>query len=95
MWIMQVPPVLIKVTFLSDHRVWEILLLPHEKISYSLEVGGKISQDSWGTVLYQPANVIILFFFVSRELYKDLWMVVTGLHDLTEEEYRQVLLRSA
>lgn len=31
---------------------------------------------------------IILFF---RELYRGLWMVVTGLHDLTEQEYRQVL----
>ncbi|NXF51884.1 OVCH2 protein, partial [Oceanites oceanicus] len=31
----------------------------------------------------------VLFFFFFRELYRDLWMVVTGLHDLTEQEYRQ------
>lgn len=30
-----------------------------------------------------------IFFFL-REAYRDLWMVVTGLHDLTEQEYRQV-----
>lgn len=30
-------------------------------------------------------------FFFLRELYRDLWMVVTGIHDLTEQEYRQVL----
>ncbi|OXB55598.1 hypothetical protein ASZ78_013010 [Callipepla squamata] len=29
------------------------------------------------------------FFFLLRELYRDLWMVVTGIHDLTEQEYRQ------
>ncbi|POI35152.1 hypothetical protein CIB84_001097 [Bambusicola thoracicus] len=30
-------------------------------------------------------------FFLLRELYRDLWMVVTGIHDLTEQEYRQFL----
>lgn len=30
-------------------------------------------------------------FFSLREAYRDLWMVVTGLHDLTEQEYTQVL----
>lgn len=32
-----------------------------------------------------------IYIFFGRELYRDLWMVVTGLHDLTEQEYRQVL----
>ncbi|XP_041891557.1 ovochymase-2 isoform X1 [Corvus kubaryi] len=42
-----------------------------------------------GAVLTKEWVVTAAHCLNSREAYRDLWMVVTGLHDLTEQEYRQ------
>ncbi|NXY21378.1 OVCH2 protein, partial [Atrichornis clamosus] len=42
-----------------------------------------------GAVLAKEWVVTAAHCLNSREQYRDLWMVVTGLHDLTEQEYRQ------
>ncbi|NXB21861.1 OVCH2 protein, partial [Rhagologus leucostigma] len=42
-----------------------------------------------GAVLAKEWVVTAAHCLNSREAYRDLWMVVTGLHDLTEQEYRQ------
>ncbi|NXT77189.1 OVCH2 protein, partial [Zapornia atra] len=44
-----------------------------------------------GAVLTKEWIVTAAHCFNSKELYRGLWMVVTGLHDLTDQEYRQVL----
>lgn len=40
---------------------------------------------------YTSLRMYLPFYFFFREVYRDLWMVVTGIHDLTDQEYRQVL----
>ncbi|NXS52509.1 OVCH2 protein, partial [Brachypteracias leptosomus] len=59
--------------------------------SWPWQVSVKISDDHicGGAVLAKEWVVTAAHCFNSKELYRDLWMVVTGLHDLTEKEYRQ------
>ncbi|NXV40025.1 OVCH2 protein, partial [Rissa tridactyla] len=59
--------------------------------SWPWQVSIQISDEHicGGAVLAKEWVVTAAHCFNSREPYRDLWMVVTGLHDLTEQEYRQ------
>ncbi|NWZ25938.1 OVCH2 protein, partial [Asarcornis scutulata] len=59
--------------------------------SWPWQVSIQISNEHicGGAVLAKEWVVTAAHCFNSKELYGDLWMVVTGLHDLTEQEYRQ------
>ncbi|NWI69691.1 OVCH2 protein, partial [Todus mexicanus] len=59
--------------------------------SWPWQVSVQISDEHicGGAVLAKEWVVTAAHCFNSKELYRDLWMVVTGLHDLTEKEYRQ------
>ncbi|KFP43111.1 Ovochymase-2, partial [Chlamydotis macqueenii] len=59
--------------------------------SWPWQVSVQISDEHicGGAVLAKEWVVTAAHCFNSKELYRDLWMVVTGLHELTEEEYRQ------
>nr|XP_027323621.1 ovochymase-2 isoform X4 [Anas platyrhynchos] len=59
--------------------------------SWPWQVSIQISNEHicGGAVLAKEWVVTAAHCFNSKELYRDLWMVVTGLHDLTEQEYRQ------
>ncbi|NWZ53476.1 OVCH2 protein, partial [Haliaeetus albicilla] len=59
--------------------------------SWPWQVSVQISDEHicGGAVLAKEWVVTAAHCFNSKELYRDLWMVVTGLHDLTEQEYRQ------
>ncbi|NWH19457.1 OVCH2 protein, partial [Grus americana] len=59
--------------------------------SWPWQVSIQISDEHicGGAVLAKEWVVTAAHCFNSKELYRDLWMVVTGLHDLTEQEYRQ------
>ncbi|NWS55688.1 OVCH2 protein, partial [Chunga burmeisteri] len=59
--------------------------------SWPWQVSVQISDEHicGGAVLAKEWVVTAAHCFNSKELYRDSWMVVTGLHDLTEQEYRQ------
>ncbi|NXW21502.1 OVCH2 protein, partial [Circaetus pectoralis] len=59
--------------------------------SWPWQVSVQISDEHicGGAVLAKEWVVTAAHCFNSKELYRDLWMVVTGLHELTEQEYRQ------
>ncbi|NXD76216.1 OVCH2 protein, partial [Halcyon senegalensis] len=59
--------------------------------SWPWQVSVQISDEHicGGAVLAREWVVTAAHCFNSKELYRDLWMIVTGLHDLTEKEYRQ------
>ncbi|NWH63789.1 OVCH2 protein, partial [Geococcyx californianus] len=59
--------------------------------SWPWQVSVQISDEHicGGAILAKEWVVTAAHCFNSKELYRDLWMVVTGLHDLTEKEYRQ------
>ncbi|NXW31169.1 OVCH2 protein, partial [Phaetusa simplex] len=59
--------------------------------SWPWQVSIQISDEHicGGAVLTKEWVVTAAHCFNSREPYRDLWMVATGLHDLTEQEYRQ------
>ncbi|KAF1676777.1 OVCH2 protein, partial [Pygoscelis papua] len=59
--------------------------------SWPWQVSVQISDEHicGGAVLAKEWVVTAAHCFNSKELYRGLWMVVTGLHDLTEQEYRQ------
>ncbi|NXN18424.1 OVCH2 protein, partial [Indicator maculatus] len=59
--------------------------------SWPWQVSVQISDEHicGGAVLAKEWVVTAAHCFNSKEPYRDLWMVVTGLHDLTEQEYRQ------
>ncbi|NXI52029.1 OVCH2 protein, partial [Chloroceryle aenea] len=59
--------------------------------SWPWQVSVQISDEHicGGAVLAREWVVTAAHCFNSRELYRDLWMIVTGLHDLTGKEYRQ------
>ncbi|NWU55799.1 OVCH2 protein, partial [Dromas ardeola] len=59
--------------------------------SWPWQVSVQISDEHicGGAVLAKEWVVTAAHCFNSREPYRDLWMVVTGLHDLTEQEYSQ------
>ncbi|NXU32006.1 OVCH2 protein, partial [Thalassarche chlororhynchos] len=59
--------------------------------SWPWQVSVQISDEHicGGAVLAKEWVVTAAHCFNSKEQYRDLWMVVTGLHDLTEQEYRQ------
>ncbi|NXN68752.1 OVCH2 protein, partial [Himantopus himantopus] len=59
--------------------------------SWPWQVSVQISDEHicGGAILAKEWVVTAAHCFNSKELYRDLWMVVTGLHDLTEQEYRQ------
>ncbi|NXW97198.1 OVCH2 protein, partial [Larus smithsonianus] len=59
--------------------------------SWPWQVSIQISDEHicGGAVLAKEWVVTAAHCFNSREPYRDLWMVVTGLHDLTKQEYRQ------
>ncbi|XP_068550754.1 ovochymase-2 isoform X2 [Anas acuta] len=59
--------------------------------SWPWQVSIQISNEHicGGAVLAKEWVVTAAHCFNSKEFYRDLWMVVTGLHDLTEQEYRQ------
>ncbi|NXF91668.1 OVCH2 protein, partial [Eubucco bourcierii] len=59
--------------------------------SWPWQVSVQISDEHicGGAVLAKEWVVTAAHCFSSKEPYRDLWMVVTGLHDLTEQEYRQ------
>ncbi|NXP46656.1 OVCH2 protein, partial [Heliornis fulica] len=60
--------------------------------SWPWQVSVQISDEHicGGAVLAKEWVVTAAHCFNSKELYRDFWMVVTGLHDLTDQEYRQV-----
>lgn len=62
--------------------------VPH---SWPWQVSIQISDQHicGGAVLAKEWVITAAHCFNSKELYRDLWMVVTGIHDLTEQEYRQ------
>ncbi|XP_074697747.1 ovochymase-2 isoform X3 [Strix aluco] len=59
--------------------------------SWPWQVSVQISDEHicGGAVLAKEWVVTAAHCLNSKELYRDLWMVVTGLHDLAEQEYRQ------
>ncbi|NXL43963.1 OVCH2 protein, partial [Podilymbus podiceps] len=59
--------------------------------SWPWQVSVQISDEHicGGAVLAKEWVVTAAHCFNSKEPYRDLWMVVTGLHDLTEQEYKQ------
>ncbi|NXR14442.1 OVCH2 protein, partial [Semnornis frantzii] len=59
--------------------------------SWPWQVSVQISDEHicGGAVLAKEWVVTAAHCFNSKEPYRDLWMVVTGLHDLMEQEYRQ------
>ncbi|NWI22754.1 OVCH2 protein, partial [Sula dactylatra] len=59
--------------------------------SWPWQVSVQISDEHicGGAVLAKEWVITAAHCFNSKELYRDLWMVVTGLHDLREQEYRQ------
>ncbi|XP_064019859.1 ovochymase-2 isoform X2 [Pogoniulus pusillus] len=59
--------------------------------SWPWQVSVQISDEHicGGAVLAKEWVVTAAHCFNSKEPYRDFWMVVTGLHDLTEQEYRQ------
>ncbi|NWW89502.1 OVCH2 protein, partial [Rhynochetos jubatus] len=59
--------------------------------SWPWQVSVQISDEHicGGAVLAKEWVVTAAHCFNAKELYRDLWTVVTGLHDLTEQEYRQ------
>ncbi|NXX41269.1 OVCH2 protein, partial [Tricholaema leucomelas] len=59
--------------------------------SWPWQVSVQISDEHicGGAVLDKEWVVTAAHCFNSKEPYRDFWMVVTGLHDLTEQEYRQ------
>ncbi|NXL55425.1 OVCH2 protein, partial [Chordeiles acutipennis] len=59
--------------------------------SWPWQVSVQISDEHicGGAVLAKEWVVTAAHCFDSKEMYRDLWMVVTGIHDLTEQEYRQ------
>ncbi|NXY48231.1 OVCH2 protein, partial [Ceuthmochares aereus] len=59
--------------------------------SWPWQVSVQISDEHicGGAILAKEWVVTAAHCFNSKELYRDLWTVVTGIHDLTEKEYRQ------
>ncbi|KAM9182343.1 ovochymase-2 [Mergus octosetaceus] len=73
--------------------IFSRIIRGEEAVPYSWpwQVSIQISNEHicGGAVLAKEWVVTAAHCFNSKELYRDLWMVVTGLHDLTEQEYRQ------